>query len=713
MIRLPRLLLATCCALTSAMALASESPAPGPLSIGTKTLYLDSTRTDPAFFDASGREVMFHGWNTSGSVKLASRGFKPFDNPEDAARAFALMRHHTGANLVRFTLSWEGTHPQVDTLDTAYLDAIAEQVKTAIAEGMYVFLDYHIDLYSRHLFGFNERTTGNGAPGWIIEGGDYSQPGCGLFCFSWSMNTILNQRVRTGYRNFWNNAPLYTLAGERHVQDEFLWQLRESLIYLKDKFSAEEWNFILGVQPFNEPVYGSGHTNKADEFDNEKLWPFYRKVRAIMDETGWQQQWVYAEPLVFWHTNAGFFTPPTGGHHLRDIPESGYVFAPHFYDAARMGVSNLNRVENAEYFSEIDHVRDETRFLKMPVVIGEFGMWLKDQNGGPKDYARIVNATYLAMESSDQGRATKDRRLDFYTMTVSGTQWHWDIYKDQHQELTNGNPAHVAQKGDGWNDEDFSAIKGDQLTVGADVVARIYPRTSQGRLVNFFYHPAAKDGAGKIMNWAAIDTHGQRLFTDVPFALLIWQGTHSELPSEVFLPPQFAPEQIRVITENGQWQPGDDNDRIALADDRAGESGHVLRIHADSAADTDLHFALIVAGDADIPAALADWLTEDINARKNPVFLTGRMSNPNYVEDPQQPHPVQVQAKSFQFLVLRQVTLSWQSDAPVTIFRSGTKVADASANGKKSFFSLVGRGDSFQICQRDVPDACSKTLTFH
>src|SRR5690606_8639449 len=108
--------------------------------------------------------------------------------------------------------------------------------------------------------------------------------------------------------------------------------------------------------------------------------------------------------------------------------------------------------------------------------------------------------------------------LDFYTMTVSGTQWHWDIYKDQHQELRNGNPDAVMRDGDGWNGEDFSAIKGDGLTVGADIVSRIYPRAVQGRLVNFFYHPAAKDGAGKAMDWAAIDSGGQRYFSGSPFA---------------------------------------------------------------------------------------------------------------------------------------------------------------------------------------------------
>lgn len=685
-----------------------------PLHTADKTLYLDDREyQDAAFFDASGREILFHGWNVSGSVKLASRGFKPFDNTDDARKSFGLMRQHTGANLVRFTLSWEGTHPQVDTLDTDYLDAIAAQVKAAIAEGMYVFLDYHTDLYSRFLFNADDPFTGNGAPHWIIDGGDYSQPGCSILCFSWSMNTILNPRVRTAYRNFWDNAALYTVAGERQVQDEFLWQLRESLRYLKPQFSAAEWDHIVGVQPFNEPTYGKGHINTADEFDNAKLWPFYRRVRAVMDATGWQQQWVFAEPLVFWHTNVGFFTPPTGGHYLRDIPASGYVFAPHFYDAARMGVTNLNRVENAEYFADLDTVREEARFLNMPAVIGEFGMWLGNQNGGSKDYARIVNATYQAMEASDHTRPEKDRRLDFYTLALSGTQWHWDIYKDQHQEMRNGNPAHIVEQGDGWNDEDFSAVKDQQLTVGADIVGRIYPRAVQGHLVNFFYHPAAKDGAGHVMNWAAIDTHDQRFFADVPFAFMTWQGSHSLLPTEIFLPPQLVETDFSVITENGIWHSSDDDPLVTVEDDRDGsQSGKVLKILSRSDTQTQLHFALIVADTHPIPVQLSSWLTADIQAFNHPVMLTGTMADANYPTDPPQQEAVQVTATTVQFLFFRQVMLNWESDVPVTLYKNGSAVTNAGSQGSKVFFSIIGLGANYRVCQLDEPSQCSRTLVF-
>lgn len=724
MARLPRIILAACCTLVAAVAQATGPlSVSAPLSIGKKTLHLQQPVTDPVFYDASGREVVLRGWNVSGSVKLASRGFKPFANLADAERSFRLMRQHTGANLVRFTLSWEGTHPQVDQLDTAYLDAIAEQVKAAIHENMFVFLDYHTDLYSRYLFEASDTFTGNGAPRWIIEGGDYNRfARCTVLCFNWSMHNVINPRVRQAYRAFWDNSPIYTPVGERHVQDEFLWQLRQSLLYLRTQFTPQELDAIVGLQPFNEPNYGKGHIDLADEFDNKKLWPFYRRVREVMNATGWNRQLVFAEPLVFWDTNAGFFTPPTGGQYLRDIPAEGFVFAPHFYDAARMGVTNLNRVENAEYFPNLDRIRAETRFLNMPVVLGEFGMWLHNASGGSKDYYRIVNGTYQAMEASDSRRPQKDRRLDFYTLPVSGTQWHWDIYKDQHEELRNGNPDHVVRDGDGWNGENFSAIKGDTLTVGAPVIGRVYPRAVQGRLVNFFYQPLARDGAGRIMDWAAIDTHGQRYFANTAFALLTWQGTHSSLPTEIFLPQRFAPERVTVITDQGILLPGEAGAQMTIEQDRPQDSsgGYRLQIQADSASDSDLHFALVVL-DANLDGNMAGnqlqtlqhQLQDDINQQRHPVLLTGTMSGQQYPPDPPQEEAVQVAVKTTQFLLFRQIVLQWHSPTPVTLFKGDKAIHQGEADGQKVLFSLVGFGDRFRVCQRDQPQQCSRTLAFH
>ncbi|MFO1524743.1 MAG: hypothetical protein U1F16_02085 [Turneriella sp.] len=50
-------------------------------------------------------------------------------------------------------------------------------------------------------------------------------------------------------------------------------------------------------------------------------------------------------------------------------------------------------------------------------------MWLN--GSGHTDPARIINATYQALEVSDEGRA-KNRHANLYQPVVGATQWHWD-----------------------------------------------------------------------------------------------------------------------------------------------------------------------------------------------------------------------------------------------------------------------------------------------
>ena len=688
--------------------------------IADKTLHLkDGVITYPAFYDETGREVFFRGWNTSGSVKLVETGFKPFHTAADAATSFRLMRQYAGSNMVRFTLAWEGTHPQVDVLDTDYLDALAEQIRAAINERIYVYLDYHVDLYSRHLFTENMPHTGNGAPKWIIDGGDYPPSGCGIICFAWSQNNVTNFAVRRGYQYFFDNAPVGTDKGTRYVQDEFLWQLEHALDYLKAKFTPDEFAYITGVQPFNEPIYGKGHKDQADFFDNERLWPFYEKVRAIMDNTGWQNQWVYAEPMVFWDTNAGFFTPPTGGGYLKELPGPGYVFAPHFYDAARMGVSNLNRVENADYFENLDRIREEADFLNMPMMLGEFGMWLGNQDGGHQDYVRMVKGVYQALSASDHQRPQKDRHLDFATRPIAGTQWHWDIYKDQHNELMNGNPNKVVTEGDGWNDEDFSAIKGNELTVDQHIIQQAFPRRLQGNLVSFYYNNLPTDGAGQTPQWAAIPFDDKQLFKHNEFLWVVWQGRHSDSPTEIFLPRHFDLENSLLISdEEVRFGINEATDNSWTGSDNGiTRGGHVLSMDASESGLRQFHFALIVQGatlDPETAGALQQKLKDQVAQEENPVYLTGRMVSNEYpLETPPQPPVTIIDVDNYQFFIFRLLSFSWDAPGPVTILKNGQPEKTGKASGRTFFWSRVGNNDQFQVCLQENTDSCSKSLLFH
>lgn len=713
-----------------------NDPQANTISIGSKFNRVTTNsdvepQEDKIFVDGLGREVILRGWNVSGSVKLKEKGFKPFFNVEDAQRSFDMMSKQVGSNFVRFTIGWEGIHPAVDEIDYEYLDAIIAQMRVAISNGIYLFLDYHMDLYSRHLFHAESQYTGNGAPAWITPPDEYPKEFCYPFCFAWSQNLVTNEAIQTAYRRFWSNSEVNTEKGVRRVQDEFLWQLQQMASYIKSQLTPEEFRFVLGIQPLNEPAHGhgffDGYLKKAAAFDNEKLWPFNHRVRAAMDAAGWNDQWVFVEPLVFWHTNAGIFSPPTGGQHLKELPGEGFVFAPHFYDAARHAVTNFNKVFNAEYFYEYDVIREEARFLKLPVVMGEYGMWLNDRGG--RDAIRMLQAMYQGMEVSDHDQPEKNRQLDLYTLSLGGTQWHWDIYRNQHNEIMNGNPNKVMTAGDGWNEEDFSVVEGDQYTLDAKLIERSYPRRIQGRLLHFYNHSLPTDSEGGPVAWADIRLNTEQTYLDQQnFSWTLWQGRHSEAPTEIYVPRYYNVGDLVVITDQGVRLPSanltqpltQDANEIALRQDNkhsAAEGYRVLVWDDDEPQESEdtLHFALVTelqSLDLNQEELLQFQraLTQKVIAEKeNPLYLVGKMVGAQYPQAAGEENWVDIDATTYDFWIVKMVKLYWSAGTEfVDVFRNGRKIATEAAVDKSFYFSLTGSSDQFKVCEQGEPTHCSE-----
>ncbi|MBN2497385.1 MAG: cellulase family glycosylhydrolase [Deltaproteobacteria bacterium] len=168
---------------------------------------LTRLKTDRTYLrDAYGRYVFFHGVNLSGSTKvpaaLSPEGIpsylgKPFDL-EEADRNFALIRD-LGFDTVRLLIIWEGIEPTArGVYDTEYLEYIEAVVEKADEYGIYVLLDMHQDMFSRHLmvrynhhprYGepgslensllalvpdmstgeYDDTVQGDGAPRWAVE----------------------------------------------------------------------------------------------------------------------------------------------------------------------------------------------------------------------------------------------------------------------------------------------------------------------------------------------------------------------------------------------------------------------------------------------------------------------------------------------------------------------------------------------------------------
>ncbi|MFE2225583.1 cellulase family glycosylhydrolase [Streptomyces kronopolitis] len=641
-------------------------PGAARISVGDKTVVQDlgplgkASVTDKVFRDGTGREVSLRGWNTSGETKIAEAGFKPFKTTADAAAAFQQMRNLTGANTVRFLISWEGVNPRPGVIDHDYLDKVAAQIKEATSRGLYVLLDWHQDLYSRHLWHKDSWFTGNGAPRWAVPGGkEY----CGVVCPHWAMNLQTNELIRSAYRSFWKNTPITDLdspagplpagtpAEQTRVQDAFVWQMTQALDYLSPQLHTEDRDHFLGVDPFNEPADGGVVGSDWSRFDNDFLWPFYQRVRKVMNDTGFSTQQVFAEPLVFWNSQAGVFAPATGGHYLKQKPGPGFVFNSHFYDSGRMG-PNPDGVDNNTYLPQLQDVRNEARYLGIPMFLSEYGMWL---NGiGAKDTDRIIKATYQGMEQSDQWKAANGpNRIDPYTPLISGTQWHWDIYHDKHHETMNGNPDKVLTKGDGWNDENFSVVdKGSgpvSFTVDPANTERVYPRAVQGDLMNFTYNDMAKDGWKTPLDWYGLAPQGtdSHYFQGKKFALVTWRSRHSAAPTEIALPPGFDPASTAVITEKTtrfgfgaqDETPKNLPDEVLLTQDSGTDAstarGHRLMVWDDpetGETDDTWHYAVVVADPsasdrADLTRIQSQLNRSIVRDHKNPVELLGKLDH--------------------------------------------------------------------------------------
>ncbi len=135
-------------------------------------VYTDSFHPDPGDASAKiqrshvrdqyGRYVHFHGVNLSGSNKFpptesfpdlgdkVSYVGKPFPSAE--ADQYFLQLQRLGFNSVRFLINWEAIQPDgPDQFDEDYLDYVDEMVARAAAYGIYVLIDMHQDLFSRHL----------------------------------------------------------------------------------------------------------------------------------------------------------------------------------------------------------------------------------------------------------------------------------------------------------------------------------------------------------------------------------------------------------------------------------------------------------------------------------------------------------------------------------------------------------------------------------
>jgi hypothetical protein len=499
------------------------------------------------FTDGHGREVVLRGYNVSGETKLEENSGLPFASVADARGSASALRALGGGNTVRFLLSWAHAEPARGRLDTAYLASATAQMRAFLDAGIRVYPDFHQDLYSRYLFDPDSWYTGDGAPQWAVDAGNYPDESCGI-CLFWGQNITQNEAVKQASHDFWHNA--------HGLQDAFLTTAQKTMAYVKQNVTPAEFAGVVGFDPYNEPhagSYDSGQTSRG--WERDVLWPFYEKFRARMDTAGWQDKPLFAEPNLFWNANIDFQKQEGG---LLDAGTLGprYVFNTHFYDQkAISGVFMWGKAADGQYAGDFGTVRDRASAARTPAIVSEFGHPL---SGSVSDKApTVLKAMYQALDSRQPGaRWWSDPASS--GPVLSGTQWQWDLYNGRHHELMNGNPDKVLTTGDAWNDEDLSAVRLDDkgtavLRQDARLLDRLYPSATSGTNVAFTYEDRSRDGS-TTLTWNPVPSslpNAARLVGSGQYGLLLWRSNGGSAPTELHLPASFPTASTTVVSDLG------------------------------------------------------------------------------------------------------------------------------------------------------------------
>ena len=578
------------------------------------SLWFDGTALtvrDGRFADDHGREVVLRGYNVSGETKLAENGGLPFASVADARRSAAALRALGGGNTVRFLLSWAYAEPVRGQVDTAYLSAATAQIGAFLDAGIRVYPDFHQDLYSRWLFDADSWYTGDGAPEWAVELGDYPDEFCGI-CPFWGQNITSNAAVTEATYDFWHNT--------YGVQDAFLDTAQRAMTYIRQHLTDTQFAGVVGFDPYNEPhagVYDSGQTSRA--WERDVLWPFYERFRARMDAAGWQDKPAFVEPNLFWNANLDFQRQEGG---LLDAGRLGprYVFNTHFYDQkAISGIFMWGKAQDGQYTGDFGTVRDRAAATGAPAIVSEFGHPL---SGTVSDKApTVLKAMYQALDSRVKGASWWSDPTASGPV-LSGSQWQWDIYHGRHHELMNGNPDKVLTGGDAWNGEDLSAVRLDDsgtpvLRQDVRLLDRLYPSATSGTTVAFTYEDRSRDGS-TTLTWNPVPSslpNVARLVGTGQYGLLLWESGSGSAPTELHLPASFPTGSTTVVSDLGAVHAPPaygDAAPIAVAPEPGGTGSRRLLLD-----DTDsgtLHFALVTNGTANPSADLLTAARAELTA---------------------------------------------------------------------------------------------------
>lgn len=189
------------------------------------------------FVDDKGRQRIFNGMNfVYKGVEVSDDGILHYKTELTPELMPALAAR--GINIIRLGVTWAGIEPEMTHYNEVYLSEVKDTIKMCAKHGIYVFVDFHQDLYSNFC-----SAPGDGAPKWACE--SFKKQHKPLF--TWAEGYFFVRNVQKSFDNFWNNAEVRN----RGLQDRFCDMLTHTVKYLSDCENIMGWDVL------NEPFPGT------------------------------------------------------------------------------------------------------------------------------------------------------------------------------------------------------------------------------------------------------------------------------------------------------------------------------------------------------------------------------------------------------------------------------------------------------------------------
>lgn len=505
-------------------------PAPDPPALGWLHVEHPSGGRRAYIADSAGREVILRGANTTGLYRnhddedrypgtvpkpqnpadyegrcpvndgrwgdppmcQVDAGAGPWSASDDDSLNDLSQMRALGWNFMRLAINWEQVEPEPGRYDRQFVERVAQVVRWAEEQRLYVLVDFHQDNYGDiarptprtepGLPPLWSRPTGqaDGPPRWAVLAD--AKPHVNLLGIS-----ALSPAVIRAFTSFWTNRVPPVPQGEAPgpgLQDHYIGAIAAVAERLRDEPA------VAGIEIMNEPQPG--------EFDlmamaRDRMYPFYARViqavTGVRDglptcpaemPTSGDGSCAYPD-LGVRDTRHAFYFEPNAFRNTVDFsvqpnrPFTTYpeiVYAPHVYthiftlDRALLQIPP-ERATWPTYSFALRTADAEARAMGAALVVTEFG-------GPDREFPTVVEHTVAQMDRYRVGATAWEWKNNCGLEPTCGADeaGRWTVYES-------GGPGPNPPP------------NGPLLPGHVATLARVYPRLTAGQLRSWSFEPAS------------------------------------------------------------------------------------------------------------------------------------------------------------------------------------------------------------------------------